>query len=212
MSESKNHIDILQIGAHIGNTKNDPVYNLDLTDKKVILVEPIPYLYKILLHNYRVKHKNPNITMINVAISDKNGNIDMYTPSPDCPINDMPWFITQMSSTTKEHYINHKLLERYPELKLEKLSIPCITLNKLIEDFKITSIDTLIVDTEGHDYNILKAFYLNLVKPKKIIFEYTYMDGTEKIGANFNELITHFFLNGYKFVKKDHEDIHISLE
>lgn len=206
------HIDILQVGSHIGNTDNDPIYKLDLTGKSIILIEPVPYLFNILVHNYKYKYKNANtnIEAMNIAISDYDGMIEIYAPSPECKINELPWFVTQMCSTTTEHFINHNFFERFPELKLEKYTVPCKTLNTIIRERNINSIDTLITDTEGHDYTILKALDLNLVKPKNIIFEHKYMDGTYKRGEKFNDLIKHFLENGYKIVKEDEEDIYLS--
>ena len=85
-------------------------------------------------------------------------------------------------------------------------------MNSIIKERNITSIDTLITDTEGHDYAILRALDLSLVKPKNIIFEHKYMDGTYKRGENFVDLTQHFYRNGYEFVKDDDEDIYLRLK
>jgi len=37
---------VLQIGSHIGNTPNDPIYNLIDESTRLILVEPVPYLFE----------------------------------------------------------------------------------------------------------------------------------------------------------------------
>jgi FkbM family methyltransferase len=208
------HIDILQIGAHIGNSTNDPIYNKDLNNKSIILIEPVPFLFDILVHNYRIKCKKENIDIIclNVAVSDMDGTIDMYTPSKKCDFSNLPYWISQMGSMTDEHFHNHNLFERFPEFKIEKISVKCLTLNTIIKENNITSIDTLIVDTEGHDYTILKALDLSLLKPKNIVFEHKYMDGTYKRGDKFIDLTNHFFNNGYKFIKEDDEDIYLSLD
>ena len=211
MSISK-HIDILQVGAHIGNTENDPIFKKDLTDKSLILIEPVPYLFNGLVHNYKAKQVKADIELLNIAVSDKEGTLELYVPSPTCDFTKLPWWMSQLASTTDEHFKNHNLLERFPELKLDKISVPCKTLNSIIKERNITSIDTLITDTEGHDYAILRALDLSLVKPKNIIFEHKYMDGTYKRGENFVDLTQHFYRNGYEFVKDDDEDIYLRLK
>jgi FkbM family methyltransferase len=208
------HIDILQIGAHIGNSINDPIYNKNLDNKSIILIEPVPFLYNILVHNYKVKcvKENINVNIFNIAISDKDGYIDIYAPSDKCDFSKLPYWISQLGSVTNEHQTNHNLFERFPEFKVEKIKVECKTLNTVIKENFISSIDTLLVDTEGHDYTILKAFDLNIVKPKTIIFEHKYMDGTYKKGDKYNELLKHFLDNGYKFIKEDDEDTYLSLD
>jgi FkbM family methyltransferase len=208
------HIDILQIGAHIGNSTNDPIYNTNLSNKSILLIEPVPFLYNILVHNYRVKclTENVNVEILNIAISDKNGIIDIYAPSKDCDFSQLPHWISQIGSITDEHMHNHDIFNRFPEFKVEKISVECKTLNTLIKEKNIKSIDRLIVDTEGHDYTILMALDLSLLKPKNIIFEHKYMDGTYKKGENYINLLNHFLQNGYKFIKEDDEDTYLSLE
>ena len=208
------HIDIFQIGAHIGNSINDPIYCTDLNNKSVFLIEPVPFLFDILMHNYKVKSikENIDVKFLNVAVSDMDGLIEMYAPSKKCDFSNLPFWISQLGSTTDEHIHTHNLLERFPEFKIEKIQVNCLTLNTIIKANNITSIDTLIVDTEGHDYKILKALDLSILKPKNIIFEHKYMDGTYKRGENFIELTNHFYNNGYKFIKEDDDDIYLSLD
>jgi FkbM family methyltransferase len=209
-----NHIDILQIGAHIGNSENDPIYNTNLNNKSILLIEPVPFLYSMLVHNYKVKcsNENINVEILNIAISDKDGSINMYAPSKDCDFSKLPFWISQIGSITNEHIHNHNILERFPEFKIENISVECKTLNTLIKEKNIKSVDQLIVDTEGHDYTILNALDLSLLKPKNIVFEHKYMDGTYKKGENYTKLLNHFLENGYVFIKEDDEDTYLTLK
>jgi FkbM family methyltransferase len=208
-----NHIDILQIGAHIGNSINDPIYNKSLNNKSLILIEPIPFLFKILVHNYKVKSNNENIEYecLNIAISDKDGYIDIFAPSESCKYDNLPFWISQLGSTTVEHFQNHNIFKRFPDFKVDKIKVVCKSLNTLIKEKNITSIDTLLIDTEGHDYTILRALDLSIIKPKNIVFENKYMDGTFKKGNNYNDLTNYFINNGYKIVKEDEEDTYLEL-
>ena len=53
---------IIQIGSHIGNTVNDPIFNSVNNNTILILVEPVPYLFNILKNNYKSKFvDNQNI-------------------------------------------------------------------------------------------------------------------------------------------------------
>ena len=46
---------ILQIGSHIGDTINDPIFNNVDETTKLFLVEPVPYLFEQLKINYKKK-------------------------------------------------------------------------------------------------------------------------------------------------------------
>ena len=39
---------IIQIGAHIGKTNNDPIFSKVCSESRLILIEPVPFLFKIL--------------------------------------------------------------------------------------------------------------------------------------------------------------------
>jgi len=48
---------IVQIGAHVGDTSNDKVFSISDSASKLILVEPVPYLFTKLKENYKKKSK-----------------------------------------------------------------------------------------------------------------------------------------------------------
>jgi FkbM family methyltransferase len=208
------HIDILQIGAHIGNTINDPIYNTPLHNKSLILIEPVPFLFNMLVHNYNIKSQNENLQIeyLNIAISDKDGFIEIFSPSELNNYDELPFWISQLGSITNEHLHNHNIFQRFPNFKVDKINVLCKSLNSLIKEKNITSIDKLLIDTEGHDYTILRALDLSLVKPKYIVFENKYIDGTYKKGLNYIDLITHFKNNGYNIIKEDDEDTYMELD
>jgi len=171
------HIDYFQIGAHIGNSHNDPIYNEPMSNKNIILVEPVPFLYELLKHNYQTRMRNNEIEFLNIAVSDYDGTINMTAPSKDNDFDAHPFFLNQMASTTDKYIKQLNFQERYPTFQFETITVPCRTLTTIVKERGITSIDHLIVDTEGHDETILRAFDFQQVKPKRITFENAYIDG-----------------------------------
>jgi len=170
------HIDYLQIGAHIGNSHNDPIYHQAMQDKHILLIEPVPFLYDVLKHNYRERIRHNEIEFLNIAVSDHDGTLPLVAPSKDNDFNAHPFFLNQMASTTDRYINQYNFKQRYPNFKFEHITVPCRTLNTIVRDRGITSIDHLIIDTEGHDETILRAFDFQQVKPKRITFENFYMD------------------------------------
>jgi len=195
---------ILQIGSHIGNTPNDPIYNLVNENTKLILVEPVPYLFNELKKNYKSKNIK-DITFINKAVSDSIKEIDLYIPSLKNNFNNFPYYASQLSSVNKDHIERH-----LKNLITEKIKVKTTTINNIIETYNIKNIDLLHTDTEGHDYNILMSYDF-IIKPKYIMFEYKHIDGCFKVGEKLDILLNKLFLLNYKIINKDTEDITLKL-
>ena len=200
-------IKYLQIGAHVGNTNNDFIFNKITENDNVILVEPVSYLFYQLQNNYNQKLKDNKIIFINAAVSNYIGEIYLYITSLKNNIN-LDCNATQLASVNSNH---HDHPYHFPDLIREKTSVPCITLNYIIKKYKIISIENLITDTEGHDYEILMDLDLSIIKPKNITFECIHMDGTFKRDIKYKNLLDHFINNGYKIMSENDMDTTISL-
>ena len=71
---------------------------------------------------------------------------------------------------------------------------------------------SLVIDTEGHDFEILNDLDLNLLRPKKIIFEHKHMEGTNKIvGEKYDTILNKLFSFGYVKTHMDTEDTYLEL-
>ena len=198
---------IIQIGAHIGNTCNDFLFTNIKDDITYILIEPVPYLFNELCNNYK---NNKNVILLNIAISDYDGHLDLYIPSLNNNFNILPSYANQLASVNEHHLKMH-----VPDIIVDKITCKCITINQLIKEYNITTLDSIYIDTEGHDYDILMNLDLSNVKPYNIVFENKHMDGTNSYlldnRPKYNALLTHFYNNNYKLVHETHEDTFLTL-
>jgi FkbM family methyltransferase len=200
------HVDYFQVGAHIGPSKEDGLFNINLENKTLILIEPVPYLFRQLKEKYSEKAKINNIFFKDIAISNKDSIIQLYTPSPTNDWSRNPSWASQLTSVNENHIRMH-----IPHLLVDTINVPCYRLNTIIKDMNISSIDNLLVDTEGHDYDILMDLDLSILKPKNITFEHSHMDGFFIKGERYNKILEHFIMNGYVKVKEDTYDTTIKL-
>lgn len=207
------HVHSLQVGSHIGNTANDPLFkylaNSQETGLNVILIEPVPYLFQQLQEQYKTLKLKHNITFLNIAISDNVGEIKLYIPSQKNDFTKYPSWLDQLGSSNKNHILQHA---NCLNVIIDEISVPCSTLNQLVKDYDIQSIDYLLTDTEGHDYSILMNLDLSSIKPKNIIFENSHMDGVYRRNIRYGALISHFTNNNYKIVIENNEDTHIQFD
>lgn len=198
---------IIQIGAHVGNTTNDPIFKEIDETTKMILVEPVPYLFDQLQENYKNKLQDiSNIIFINKAASDFVGEIELTIPSVRNDFSKLPFWASQLASVNAYHAFVH-----IPQLITDKIKVKTTTIDEIIKDFDITEIDLLHTDTEGHDYNILMNYSFT-IKPRQVLFEHKHMDGIFRIGERYEELSNKLLSYGYKKIYQNDEDTMFELE
>jgi hypothetical protein len=89
--------------------------------------------------------------------------------------------------------------------------VPCFTFNTIIKEQGVESIDYLIIDTEGHDYNILMNIDFSIIKPYSIKFENKHMSGVFTRGQKYLDILNHLYKYGYKLIGEDDENTVVSL-
>jgi FkbM family methyltransferase len=187
---------VIQIGSHIGNTQNDPIFKEIDETTQLVLVEPVKYLFDMLKDNYREK----NVIFINKAVSDLIGEIELTVPSPKNDFSTLPVWASQLGSVDPYHATGH-----IPNLLVETIKVETTTIDQIIKDHDIKKIDLLHVDTEGHDYTILMNYSFT-IKPQQVLFEHKHMDGLLKTGVRYIDLVYRLMILGYKKVYQNSED------
>jgi len=192
---------VIQIGSHVGDTRNDPIFNLVDESTKLVLVEPVPYLFEQLKKNYTIRFpNNPNIIFINKAVSDFIGEIEMTFPSERNDFSKFPFWASQLASVDPEHALGH-----IDNLIVDKLFVKTTTINDIVKQYNISHVDLLHIDTEGHEYTILMNYNFK-IKPKKILFEHKHMDGLHNVGIKYTELSNKLIALGYIKKGQNKED------
>lgn len=198
---------IIQIGSHVGNTCNDPIFNIVDNNTRMILVEPVPYLFNQLKNNYNKKFENNhNIIFINKAVSNFIGEIEMTIPSEKNDYSQLPFWASQLASVNNDHALGH-----ISNLLVEKINVETTTINEIVKEYNIKQIDLLHTDTEGHDYTILMNYNFE-IKPKQIMFEHKHMDGLFTVGIKYEELSNKLLSIGYKKIEQNGEDTTFQLD
>lgn len=202
----KQHFEVLKIGAYKGDVKNDTVIQVVRSDTPAIFVEPVPAYYQSLMKNCARFFPDNHFIYINKAVSDKKGKIGIYYPSITNDFDELPWWVEQLASVNPDHCKNHGF-----DIDLDYIQIPTTTINDIVETYNISSLHYLVVDTEGHDYEVLMAMDLTRLKPEIIIFEHLHMDGYKIQGHRYETLLQHFIENGYSIAHKNGEDTRLEL-
>jgi FkbM family methyltransferase len=152
----------VQIGANDG-VRFDPVHDLIADNWRGVLVEPDPEQFAALKKNYAGRS---NLQFEMAAITDFNGIATLYR-------SDGPEFDSIASALDKQSVLGSQRMR--PGMKGTKLiPVECnaMTLNTLFSKHDISLLDLLVMDTEGHDYNILRQLLdKTTVRPGIIQYE-----------------------------------------
>ena len=141
----------------------------------------------------------PDDTNINIAVSDKSGNVNLFYYHDGSPIN-------TINSQNADYQKN-----KFKQIKLIKSE----TLNKILANINFNKkVDYLNIDVEGHELNVLKGFNILKYRPSIISIEYLdyEMKQLELKNNNLENIINsniykYLIQNKYFFVNWVHGDL-----
>jgi len=162
----KNYI---QIGANVGNDNFQSMVSGISEKIRIILVEPNIELLETLKSNYNNISNFHDVVICPCAISLVNEKLPIYS----CGISVLSSLINRKS---------------FPLDSV--INIDAITFDKLCEEYSITEIEYLEIDTEGLDYEIVNSINTSKIDIKTIVFEKWHYENDDinenyRTGVNF---------------------------
>ena len=194
---------LVVIGAHFGVWLEEKISLYK--NKNILLVEPVPYNYKILKDKFL---KNKNISICTNAIFSKKNKKEFYfVKENSIPKLGKHW-ASGIGSFDKQHILNHRN-KRFPitENDIEKIEIEFITFDDLIKNYEINSINNLQIDVEGAEFEILNSIDFTKINIKSIQFESKHFDGTFVEGPKLKLIKEKLLKNGFEITQLDKENI-----
>lgn len=154
----------------IGTSDFDTSLDKREKNQNVLLVEPVKYYLDRLPEGKKIFKKN-------CAISDMNGKGEMFFVDGEIMKKyNMPNWMRGCSSFNKPHEtVLHFFNEIKTPVEFKKKTIDVLSFLTLVDLYKITKIERLKIDTEGHDHVILKSVMDSMkdgLKIKEIKIEY----------------------------------------
>lgn len=189
--ESEN-INMVIVGANNGDLKDFLTPHLSRSNVSAVLVEPVAHLFGELEQRFGAA---ANLRFENSAIGPRNCRKTIYRLGER---EGLPEWSRGLGSFNRDVILGHE----NQVADLRKYVIPekvnCITFNKLMEKHGLQVVNVLQVDTEGHDYEIMKSLDFNKVRPDVIIAEYLHITFYQ-----YFALVTLLMDNNYRVSKSD---------
>ncbi len=150
-------------GTYIDVGASDPDYlsvtkHFYLKGWSGINIEPLPHMYELL------ESSRPNDINLNVGISDKNAELEFYQ------IYDRSEKEPSVYSTFNP---NIKDTASKKGFQIKVFKIPVTTLNFILGQHPIQTINFLKIDVEGFEKNVLKGLDLEKFRPEVLVIEAT---------------------------------------
>ena len=172
---------IVQIGANDG-TRFDPISALIRHRRRwrVLLVEPIPSVFERLVQNFGRSHR---FMFECSAVGVTCGSSSFYYLAEEARQSARVWheWFDLVGSFDRSHVVRSLGSEaaRLDKFIVE-IKVPVVTLEALLDKWKIESVDALVVDAEGHDWKIVRQALEIGLRPEIILFEHNNLSDTER--------------------------------
>jgi FkbM family methyltransferase len=160
-----------QIGANDGITR-DPVRKYVLKYRwRGLLVEPQPKVFPLLQQNYQDEKQ---LVFEQAAVAEKDGVARFFVADENlAPERNL----TVFSSLNKDVLARCLARELPPGASrqaaaMRGVEVKALSVQGLLDKHRITRIDLLMTDTQGHDCPIVKQFLSSKVRPTAIHFEH----------------------------------------
>lgn len=198
-AKDKIHYDYIEIGT----SDFDTLVELYPDGSSGLSIEPI----KTYLDRLPDKQGN---TKLNAAITDEDCQLSVYYVKPkDIDKYQLPEWVKGCNSVGAPHpSVVRELTEKGLMDIYTQDVIDGVSFSSLIKDANVGSVDYLKVDTEGHDFVILRSMLKTSIRPNKIKFEANSLYREEDI----QDIISDMSAHGYKLIQRTFDDIVIRIE
>ncbi len=169
----------VKIGANDGTT-GDPLSDVLIANEKWkgLLIEPVPYLFKRLAANFS---DSGRFSLEQAAIGKYDGEAPFYYVDPRVAemIPNLPLWHDQLGSFDRKHIVKelNGILEPY----IIETRVPVRTLDQVFSSHAVGEVHLLHIDTEGFDFEVLKAVDLEKRPPMAIYVEHLNLSRSDKV-------------------------------
>lgn len=169
---------VVQIGANDGLAGDPLAEAFRKTRWSGLLVEPVPHLYEMLVSRYRDRQ---GIRIERAAVSAYDGEAPLYRLRTE-PGKSPEWF-DQLATLDRDVLLKHR--SSIPEIDslLVEERVPAVRLDTLLARHEISRIDLLVIDTEGHDFEVLRTLDFARFRPTLVMFEHQHLTEGDKQAA-----------------------------
>src|SRR5690606_35501813 len=120
------------------------------------------------------------------AIADRDGHVPFFhlvDPPADLAQAGLPDWYDGIGSLSRDAVLGH--VRHIPDIdeRLVESEVPALTYASLLRRHGVERVDLLVVDTEGHDWAILRTIDLSERPPRLVVYEHYHLGPDERAGC-----------------------------
>ncbi len=160
----------LQIGAHNASGAAEPSVLSGGVRRRGVLVEPQPHFASRLRDRFR---DDSSIQVFECAVGDAPGAMPFFVV--DDPSGSLPPWTTQIASFSRSHV--ERFSAEVPEIRnrIRETRVEVATAADICERAGMDQLDLLMIDVEGWDWQVLRAFPFERVSVGLVVFEHGHL-------------------------------------
>jgi FkbM family methyltransferase len=169
----------VQVGANDG-VENDLLCPfLERSDPRGVLIEPQTMPFRKLQARYGGRER---LILVQAAIDDRAGTRTLYRCRDDLAVGAAAAALSGLASFDRarvvEAYAGHAKrlgLREHPDRAIVGETVATLTLDAVLDQFGFDRCDLLVIDTEGHDFAIIRTIDFSRIRPLVLIYEHKHL-------------------------------------
>jgi FkbM family methyltransferase len=144
-----------------------------------LMVEPVPYVFERLSRNYAGLDR---VILVNGAVGDRDGELPFYhlVDASEAERAQLPDWYDGIGSFSREAVLSHSTHMPDVESRLVTAQVPTMTFETLCARHGVSSVDLLLIDTEGYDWEIIRAIDLAAWRPQLMVYEHYHLSPEDR--------------------------------
>lgn len=172
----------VEIGANDGQ-KYDHVHSYASSGAWTgLMVEPVTHIWERLARHYEAV---PGVTAVNAAVSDRDGRMTFFYLRDVDPVEAarLPDFYDALGSFSREAILNHAPQIPDIEERIVEREVEVLRFDTLLARHGLDAVDLVVIDTEGHDWAIVRSIDLLRQGPRLLVYEHFHLSPAERAEA-----------------------------
>lgn len=166
-----------------------------------VMVEPVPYVFERLRRNYAGVE---GVELENAAIADRDGELPFFhlRDANAAERAGLPDWYDGVGSFSREAILTHA--PQMPDIadRIVEVRVPTLRFETLCERHGIDRPDLVVIDTEGHDWEIIRTVDLATRGPRMLVYEHFHLSAGDRAASR-----THLEEAGYETLEEGFDTV-----
>lgn len=191
----------VEVGANDGEQHDHLRPHILARDWRGVMVEPVPYVFARLRANYAAVE---GVALENAAIAGRDGPLPFFhlRDADAAERATLPDWYDGVGS-----FDRHAILSHAPQIpdvaeRIVEVEVPALTFASLCTRHGIEALDLLVIDTEGHDWEIIRGIDLARHAPRLVVYEHFHLPRADRVAC-----AAHLWAAGYETLEEGFDTI-----